>query len=1247
MLQRVSPLSTSSKPLELKIDPLVAAAQGFEEKERIFATQSLQLIKKSADKINFFETHDSKELYYPVIRTEIESIERQLVALGKLPMADDTLRALRESIVSMIRNPVTAKRKEIMAFLKEPDEKKQEQLLHKTEALYRQQAMIEKEVALKKALTDTLNHISAFVKSNHPSNLNKRCFISYAEPTEELQSKESWLQPFLRILHGHLKAAGLQPILDIIDSRAGDNRYQFMAQIESAEYALSICTESLFLKHHNKKFMAIKTELIHLQRKYDDDIANNLVRVFPLLLSGSHHNAYPEGYQMYSTVRDWRDASYVQNLELLISWIYYPDGTSPEYEAIWQAFYALASKEMQADHHEATISSEANVRQSSLGTAGSEVAEATAKRVSYNPIAQQGSMFMTAPRTGLANDPSNPPVVILQDSLSTHSSITPSELNSSSASLVTAEQSLLLACRQGSLSEVKAQLTLLESKTADNTALTSLHTRACFAAVESNQATVVEYFHEHPSFDLVAAKDKHGNNALHHAVKNGFEKLSLYLIETGRLSPQSTNANNQNALHLAISGGHKNLVHTVVEKYCLPLTSKAYFEEYHLTADALQASVLAGELDILLMLMRKAEPKDLRVMVLPDEYHPLCGNVLHLAIAKHRNTVLRRLLTDKSLVKDLLEQVNALGMTPLALAAYVGNLEAIDQLYHEGAVFTAKDKNKNVLHYAILNGQLKAVDRMMKLASNETRARLLNDRAKVWDDHAPVAAVDLPVLYRERLKKEKKESGDIGYRIKRLSQIAGCLDIEDPIVAATRNAPADFKDTVPENLVFQGGGPKGLAYLGSLTALEMHYGEETLWKSVRRVAGTSAGAITAMLLACGHKPEFISNLISDSNFLMQFVEDVDITRVEALLKGDKSVLGKMMGALSLLHNTAMKDASWWETLNPSKHAKKTYETTGLCSGDIFRKWADKIIAEKLAADFKGEVKDYKNFTFGELKKLIQEGKPYKHLYVVATKIAPKPEIVIFNSEDDKHADVIIADAVRASMSIPLLFKPHARWIKYQGKRIAIPEEEYLDGGLIQNYPLKLFDKLKYQPLDLREYEKNFSQYNAKTLGFSMVEEKAADPKAPVETVKDLVESIAGVYWGGEQLLAELEGDNARTVAISNVEGVNLTSFSIPPNKQAQLIAHGQEAVRKFFGISSPAPSVVSGQEEPSAGDSKREIPAQQQQTLSALAGATNSHFTQSSSALFPGAAQQGKADSKSNNADGQAVKKNSSLSLTS
>ena len=49
------------------------------------------------------------------------------------------------------------------------------------------------------------------------------------------------------------------------------------------------------------------------------------------------------------------------------------------------------------------------------------------------------------------------------------------------------------------------------------------------------------------------------------------------------------------------------------------------------------------------------------------------------------------------------------------------------------------------------------------------------------------------------------------------------------------------------NLVFEGGGVKGIAYVGAWEVLQ----KKGILKDIKRVGGTSAGAINALLLALG------------------------------------------------------------------------------------------------------------------------------------------------------------------------------------------------------------------------------------------------------------------------------------------------------------------------------------------------------------------------------------------------------------
>ncbi len=63
-------------------------------------------------------------------------------------------------------------------------------------------------------------------------------------------------------------------------------------------------------------------------------------------------------------------------------------------------------------------------------------------------------------------------------------------------------------------------------------------------------------------------------------------------------------------------------------------------------------------------------------------------------------------------------------------------------------------------------------------------------------------------------------------------------------------------------MIFEGGGIKGLAYCGCIRVLE----KLNLLENIKRYGGSSAGAITATLLAIGYNADEIDNIIRNTNF---------------------------------------------------------------------------------------------------------------------------------------------------------------------------------------------------------------------------------------------------------------------------------------------------------------------------------------------------------------------------------------------
>lgn len=65
-----------------------------------------------------------------------------------------------------------------------------------------------------------------------------------------------------------------------------------------------------------------------------------------------------------------------------------------------------------------------------------------------------------------------------------------------------------------------------------------------------------------------------------------------------------------------------------------------------------------------------------------------------------------------------------------------------------------------------------------------------------------------------------------------------------------------------KNLVFKGGGVKGIAYVGALKALE----NANIMPQITGFAGTSAGAITAALAACRISSDALNTFLRTTNY---------------------------------------------------------------------------------------------------------------------------------------------------------------------------------------------------------------------------------------------------------------------------------------------------------------------------------------------------------------------------------------------
>ncbi len=322
------------------------------------------------------------------------------------------------------------------------------------------------------------------------------------------------------------------------------------------------------------------------------------------------------------------------------------------------------------------------------------------------------------------------------------------------------------------------------------------------------------------------------------------------------------------------------------------------------------------------------------------------------------------------------------------------------------------------------------------------------------------------------------------------------------------------------NLVFEGGGVKGIAYIGAMQVLEA----KGILKKIERVGGTSAGAINATLFALGFSIAEQRTILKKLKFENFMDDDFGVVR-------DTSRLLNKFG--------------WYK-------------------GDFFHKWISKHIKKKL-----GDA----NATFEHLK---AEKKP--DLYVYGTNLSTRFGEV-FSIEHTPTAR--IADAVRISMSIPLFFAAvrNAR------------DDVYVDGGMLNNYPIKLFDRMKYidsangskMARKTEYYEKENKRflkkhpnsspyvYNKETLGFRLDSKQeigvfryGAEPAHhEMDDFFDYIKGLVSTMLESQGNLHLHSDDWHRTVYIDTL-GVGTTEFGLSEAKKQKLEESGKKGTDTYF-----------------------------------------------------------------------------------
>jgi tetratricopeptide (TPR) repeat protein len=331
---QTTPLPTIPYDRESLDEIIVELPIGVDIKAKV--STHLTSIEKQVSDIRRYQSKRQPEHFYLAMCTatlEIRNIADELYELTK-PYHPSFPNILKQLVLKWIL-PLEA---ELEKRLEMPASDR-DALQLKTRHLYAEQSFISREASLQQALLQHLERLKQlFEEPGHP---NPRCYISYAWPSEEKEEQEYWVQPFLYVLYEHLIAVGIRVVMDIRDNKPGDSIYQFMKRYHEGNYIILVGTESLLEKHYSVMPRAVQTELsIINSRSAQDQKQFGQSRIYPMLISGTLSSAYPERYQLYSTVRDARNLGYLGTVKNLADWIYEAriSQIRDQYRALWQAF---------------------------------------------------------------------------------------------------------------------------------------------------------------------------------------------------------------------------------------------------------------------------------------------------------------------------------------------------------------------------------------------------------------------------------------------------------------------------------------------------------------------------------------------------------------------------------------------------------------------------------------------------------------------------------------------------------------------------------------------------------------------------------------------------------------------------------------------------------------------------------------------------------------------------------------------
>jgi NTE family protein len=305
------------------------------------------------------------------------------------------------------------------------------------------------------------------------------------------------------------------------------------------------------------------------------------------------------------------------------------------------------------------------------------------------------------------------------------------------------------------------------------------------------------------------------------------------------------------------------------------------------------------------------------------------------------------------------------------------------------------------------------------------------------------------------------------------------------------------------NLAVEGGGVKGIAYAGALEALE----KAGVRPQIKEIAGTSAGAFTALLITLGYDAQELQKILLGTK-LTDFEDD-----------GDD-------GPFRLV-----EDFGWY-------------------SGDFILSWLRCRVKDRTGNP---------GTTFKDLHEARNaDGTPrYPNLTIITTHLNRHASVEL------SHRTVPcmpVALAARMSSSIPLFWNAVQLDLgQFQGPDCSKPRQSrgkdvFVDGGVLWNYPIDFFEVRDGAPAPFPE---TLGLYLSPPSGKE--KERARISDLP-EYLKSLFSTVLDVQV---QAFNRNACDQARSVQIDSM-GVGTTDFNLTREQQIALVRSGYTATCNYL-----------------------------------------------------------------------------------